>query len=193
MKNVWVALKRLEKAADRILGRKKKGITKWVSEIRQPNNENYAIAIILASPYSNLFEWQILIHDQKGEFLAAKGTETTLEAAKEKLKTKIENLYIWDEKGDQPIWNPPLETADSIFGEAFEGYKRWKVNGYLIVMRQTGRDKIEIEVIDPIKRKIYHRNVGNVGKEDELFGEAIDYIRTHQLGREPQISEITGI
>jgi hypothetical protein len=98
MKNVWVALKRLEKAADRILGRKKKGITKWVSEIRQPNNENYAIAIILASPYSNLFEWQILIHDQKGEFLAAKGAETTLEAAKEKLKTKIENLYIWDEE-----------------------------------------------------------------------------------------------
>jgi hypothetical protein len=180
MKNVWVALKRLEKAADRILGRKKKGITKWVSEIRQPNNENYAIAIILASPYSNLFEWQILIHDQKGEFLAAKGTETTLEAAKEKLKTKIENLYIWDDKERSPLnWNPPLETADETIAEAFEGYKRWQVGGYLIVMRQTGRDKIEIQVVDPIKRKIYFKDEGSIEEKDELFGRAIEYVKKH--------------
>jgi hypothetical protein len=173
MTEVYEALRRLEKAADRILGRKKKGITKWVSEIRQPNNENYAIAVITASPYSPFFEWQIIIHDQKGEFLAAKGTETTLEAAKEKLKTRIENLYIWDKEGSPLNWDPPLETADSIFGEAFEGYKRWEVGGYLIVMRPLSGDKIEIEVVDPIKRKTYHRNVGSVGEEEKLFSEAV--------------------
>jgi len=133
MKDVWEALKRLEKAADRILGRKKKGITKWVSEIRQPNNENYAIAAILASPHSPFFEWQIIIHDRKGEFLAASGAETNLEAAKEKLKTRIENLYIWDKEGSPLNWNPPLETADETIAQAFEGYKRWKIGGYLIV------------------------------------------------------------
>jgi hypothetical protein len=193
MKNVWVALKRLEKAADRILGRKKKGITKWVSEIRQPNNENYAIAIILASPYSNLFEWKVIIVTEGREILAYEGITEDLEAAKNAVKKRVENLFIWNEENGELIWSSPIESADEVIGEALKGYRRWKVNSYLIVMRQISRDKIEIEVIDPIKRKIYHRNVGNVGKEDELFGEAIDYIRTHQLGREPQISEITGI
>ncbi|MDT7879016.1 MAG: hypothetical protein RQ862_10750 [Candidatus Caldarchaeales archaeon] len=185
------ALRRLEKAADRILGRKKKGITKWVSEIRQPNNENYAIAVITASPYSPFFEWQIIIHDQKGEFLAAKGTETTLDAAKEKLKTKVENLYIWDEKGSPLNWNPPPETADSIFGEAFEGYKRWEVGNYLIVMHQLSGNKIEIEVVDPIKRITYYRNVGNLGEEEQLFGEAINYIRRHLLASPPLKPKLT--
>jgi hypothetical protein len=191
MKNVWVALKRLEKAADRILGRKKKGITKWVSEIRQPNNENYAIAIILASPYSNLFEWKVIIVTEGREILAYEGITEDLEAAKNAVKKRVENLFIWNEENGELIWSSPIESADEVIGEALKGYRRWKVNGYLIVMRQTGRDKIEIEVIDPIKRIIYHRNVGNVGKEDELFGEAVNYIRRHLLAGEPKVEEIT--
>ncbi len=192
MKDVWEALKRLEKAADRILGRQKKGTVSWVSEVRQPNNENYAIAVITASPYSPFFEWRVIIHDRKGEFLAATGTETTLEEAKEKVKTKIENLYVWGNKEINPLnWNPPLETADSTIAEAFKGYKIWKVNGYLIVMHQPSRNKIQIEVVDPIKRITYHRNVGNVGEEERLFGEAINYIRRHLLAGELKLEEIT--
>jgi hypothetical protein len=189
VKNVWEVLKRLEKAADRILGRRKKGIVKWESEVRQEGNDNYAIAIILASPYSSFFEWRVIIHDQKGEFLAARGVETTLEAAKEKLKAQIENRYIWNE-GIPLNWNPPLETADSIFGEAFEGYKRWKVGDYLIVMRPLSRNRIEIEVVDPIKRITYHHNEGNVGEEEKLFGGALNYIERHLLGRKFKIEEL---
>jgi len=190
MNNVWKALKRLEKAADRILGRRKKGVVKWESEVRQPNNDYYyATAVILASPYSPFFEWQIIMHSQKGEFLAARGVETTLEAAKEKLKTKIEELPFWDE-GSSLNWNPPLETADSTIAEAFEGYKIWKVGDYLIVMRQLSGNRIEVEVVDPIKRMTYHRNVGNVGEEEKLFGEAVNYIKRHLLGRELEIEEL---
>jgi hypothetical protein len=191
MKEVWEALKRLEKAADRILGRKKKGIVKWESEVTQPNNDNYAIAVISASPYSPFFEWQVIVNDRKSEFLAARGVETTLEAAKGELKTKIENLYIWDKEGSPLKWDPPLETADNVFGEAFEGYKRWEADGYLIVMRPLSGNQIEIEVVDPIKRKIYHRNVGNAEEEEELFGEAVNYIRRHLLGREFKVKEIS--
>jgi hypothetical protein len=178
VKDVWEALRRLEKAADRILGRRKKGIVKWESEVRQENNDNYAIAIILASPYSPFFEWQVIIHDQKGEFLAARGVETTLEAAKEKLKAEIEKRYIWNE-GIPLNWNPPLETADKTFEEAFKDYKIWEAGGYLIVMRPLSRNKIEVEVVDPIKRKTYHYRVGSVGEEKELFGGAVDYISRH--------------
>jgi hypothetical protein len=46
-------------------------------------------------------------------------------------------------------------------------------------MHQLSRNKIEIEVVDPIKNKTYHRNVGNVGEEEKLFGEALDYIERH--------------
>jgi hypothetical protein len=189
VKDVWEALKRLEKAADRILGRRKKGIVKWESEVRQEGNDNYAVAIILASPYSSFFEWRVIIHDQKGEFLAATGVETTLEAAKEKLKAQIENRYIW-KKGIPLNWNPPLETADSTIAEAFEDYKIWEVDGYRIVMRPLSRNRIEIEVVDPIKRITYHHNEGNVGEEEELLGRALNYIERHLLGRKFKIEEL---
>jgi hypothetical protein len=77
------------------------------------------------------------------------------------------------------FWNPPLETADALFGEALEGYKVWKVGGYLIVMRPLSGNKIEIEVVDPIKRITYHRNIGDAEEAEKLFGEALDYTRRH--------------
>ena len=165
-----------KKAADRI--------TKWVSEIRQPNNENYAIAVILASPYSNLFEWKVIIVTEGREILAYEGITEDLEAAKNAVKKRVENLFIWNEENGELIWSSPIESADEVIGETLKGYRRWKVNGYLIVMRQIGRDKVEIEVVDPIKRITYYRNVGNVGEENQLFGEAVDYIGRHLLGRD---------
>lgn len=188
---VYEALKRLEKAADRILGRQKKGTKSWISEIRQPDNENYAIAVITASPYSNLFEWKIIIVDKGREILGYEGVTEDLEAAKNAVKKRVEKLYIWNEENGELIWSSPIETADEVIGEALKGYKRWKVNGYLIVLRPLSEGKIEIKIVDPIKRKTYFTAEGSPNEEEQLFGEAINYIRRHLLAGELKIEEIT--
>lgn len=188
MTEVYEALRRLEKAADRILGRQKRGTKSWVSEIRQPNNENYAIAVITTSPDSTLFQWQVIVVDRGRKILGYEGVTENLEEAKEKVKNRVENLYIWSEPKEL-IWNPPLETANEAISEALKGYRRWKVDGYLIVMSQLSGNKIEVQVVDPVKRIIYHRNVGDLSEENKLFGEALEYVGK-RIGRTPQIQQI---